>query len=131
MSQVFLLGDFIAHVKNCVLAKLQFVSFRHSKMIESVCKILMNDGYISYYEVSHDDFRKNIRLKLIHHKGLPTIQILDLCSKPSKRIYKKSREIRPFKNGIGLTILSTSSGIMSYRDAIKQGIGGEVLCVVF
>ena len=118
-------------MKNCVLAKLQFVSFRHTRMIESVCKILLEDGYISKYEVFHDEFRKNIQIKLIYHKGLPTIQILDLCSKPSKRIYRKSKDIKPFKNGVGLTIISTSSGIMSYRDAVKQGIGGEVLCVVF
>ena len=63
MSCHYLLADFIAHVKNCVLAKLQYVSFTHSKLIESVCFILKEDGFIDDYEIFHDGVRKTIRIR--------------------------------------------------------------------
>lgn len=132
MSQGFLFGDFVAHVKNCVRVRFQFVTFRHSKLIEAVCKILKEEGYISQYEVYlNEELKKIIHLKLIHYNGLPTIQLFSLCSKPGRRVYKMKKDIKPFKNGVGLTIFSTSQGVISYRDAIKRGIGGEMLCVIF
>jgi ribosomal protein S8 len=65
MSCNFLLADFVAHVKNCVLAKLQYASFRYSKLIESVCIILKEDGYISDYDVFGDGIKKLVRIKFI------------------------------------------------------------------
>ena len=131
MSCSFLLADFVAHVKNCVLAKLQYASFRYSKLIESVCVILKEDGYISDYDVFGNGIKKLVRVKLTYYKGLSTIQKLDIISKPSRRLYIKCRDLKPYKNGMGLMILSTSNGVMSYRSAVKEKIGGEILCVVF
>ncbi len=132
MSRNFLLADFIAHVKNSILAKLKFAFFTHSKLIENVCIILKEDGYISDYLVSYDELgRKIIKVVLSYHKGNSTIQNLFVVSKPSRRLYVKSKNLKPYKNGMGLTILSTSRGVMSYRQALNDSIGGEIFCCVF
>jgi small subunit ribosomal protein S8 len=132
MSRNFLFADFIAHVKNCLNARLKFASFPHSKLIEKVCEILLADGFIlSFDNTVNERGLKFINVKLSYFNSTSVIKEINLISKPSRRVYKKINEIKPFKNGFGLLILSTSNGIMSYRDALKQKVGGEVLCSVF
>jgi len=85
MSRNFLLADFIAHVKNSILAKLKFAFFSHSMLIESVCVILKDDGYISDYEVVYDELgRKNVKIVLSYYKGSSVIQDFFVVSKPSR-----------------------------------------------
>jgi small subunit ribosomal protein S8 len=132
MSRNFLFADFIAHVKNCLNAKLKFATFQHSKFIERVCQILVDDGYISSFEVMYNEKgMKLINVKLSYFNASPVIKEISLISKPSRRVYMGIKEIKPFRNGFGLLIISTSKGIMSYRDAFKKKIGGEILCSVF
>jgi small subunit ribosomal protein S8 len=113
------------------VAKLQYASFKYSRLIESVCVILKEDGYILDYDVFGDGISKLVRVKLTYYKGVSAIQKFNVISKPSRRLYVKSKDLKPYKNGMGLMILSTSSGVMSYRDAVKEKVGGEMLCVVF
>jgi small subunit ribosomal protein S8 len=132
MSRNFLFADFIAHLKNCINARLKFVNFEHSKLIERVCNILLNDGYISECNIISDEMnRKMINIKLAYSSSKSVIQEINVISKPSRRVYKKNKDIKPFKNGFGLLIVSTSTGIISYREAVKKKIGGEILCSVF
>lgn len=133
MSRNFLFADFIAHINNSINAKLKFASFEHSKLIARVCKVLLENGYISNFEelTSENGFKKTINIELSYSNSRSVIQELKIISKPSRRVYKKISAIKPFRNGFGLLIMSTSSGILSYRDAIKQKVGGEILCSVF
>jgi len=132
MSRNFLFADFIAHLKNCLNARLKFASFQHSKLIEKVCEILLSEGFISGFDVSfNENGMKYINVKLSYFNSSSTIKEISVISKPSRRVYKRIKDIKPYKNGFGLLILSTSYGIISYRDAFKKKIGGEILCSVF
>ena len=111
---------------------MRFASFFYSSLIENVCLILKEDGYISDYSVVYDDLgRKNIRVVLSYHKGVSVIQNFFVVSKPSRRSYMKFKNLKPYKNGMGLTILSTSIGVISYKKASEERVGGEVLCCIF
>lgn len=132
MSRNFLLADFVAHVKNSIFAKLKFAFFTHSALIESICAILKDDGYISDYLVIYDDNgMKKVKVVLSYHKGATAIQQFFVVSKPSRRLYVKFKNLKPYKNGMGLVILSTSKGVISYRQALEEKVGGEMLCCVF
>jgi small subunit ribosomal protein S8 len=131
MSVNYQLANFVCHVKNCIAVGLRDAQFMHTKLIESLVFILKDSGYIADYDIVSESGKKVIRVKLSYYKGIPSIRELDLISKPGKRVYIKKKDIKPYKNGIGLLIISTSHGLLSYYDAIKKNVGGEVLCSVF
>lgn len=132
MSCNFLFANFIAHVKNCIIAKLKFADFRHSNFIYRICDVLKADGYITEYKEFFDkEGKKFIRVVLSYNHGVSVIQDIHLVSKPSRRVYTQYKNIKPFRNGLGLIIISTSLGVLSYREAIKRNVGGEVLCRIF
>ena len=127
-----MLADFIAHIKNSISARLKFAFFFHSTLIENVCVILKEDGYISDHSIVYDDLgRKNIKVVLSYYKGASVIQNFFVVSKPSRRSYVKLKNLKPYKNGMGLTILSTSKGVISYKQASEERVGGEMLCCIF
>jgi small subunit ribosomal protein S8 len=132
MSRNFLLADFIAHIKNSISARLKFASFFYSNLIENVCNILKEDGYIDDYSIIYDELgKKNIKVVLSYHKGISVIQNFFILSKPSRRLYVKFKNLNSYKNGMGLIILSTSKGVISYKKASEEKIGGEILCCIF
>ncbi|MBB24429.1 MAG: 30S ribosomal protein S8 [Geminicoccus sp.] len=126
------LGDMLTRIRNGQLARLSSVKSPASKMRESVLKVLESQGFIRGYKV--EEVRKGISeltIELKYHDGDPVIRELDRVSTPGRRVFTKINDLRPFRNGLGVQIISTSSGVMADGEARARNVGGEVLCRIF
>ncbi len=94
--------------------------------------MLKDEGFIRNYKFIKDDKQGILRIYLKYGKDQESVIMgLERISKPSRRVYVKSREIKPVLNGMGIAILSTSKGVMADRQARKENLGGEILCNVW
>ena len=126
------LGDMLTRIRNGQRARLSSVKSPASKMRESVLKVLESQGFIRGYKV--EEVRKGIcelTIELKYHDGDPVIRELDRVSTPGRRVFTKINDLRPFRNGLGVQIISTSSGVMADGEARARNVGGEVLCRIF
>ena len=126
------LGDMLTRIRNGQRARLSSVKSPASKMRESVLKVLESQGFIRGYKV--EEVRKGISeltIELKYHDGDPVIRELDRVSTPGRRVFTKINDLRPFRNGLGVQIISTSSGGMADGEARARNVGGEVLCRIF
>jgi len=120
------IGDFIIRIKNGNLSGKETVSVYYSKNKESIADALVRVGYLKSFSKNSTGKMLEVVLNYKADKT-PKITNVQRVSKPSRRVYQKSSEIRPFKSGFGATIFSTPAGILSNREAVKQKVGGEVL----
>jgi small subunit ribosomal protein S8 len=121
------ISNFIIKIKNAGLAGHESVSAPSSKMKKAIAEVLKREGFIKDFEEKANGEKKALRISLYSENRVPKIKGVERLSKPSKRLYKKSSEIRKVKNGYGALIISTSSGVMTGREAKKSKLGGEVL----
>lgn len=122
------IADMITRIRNAIAVHKSEVVLPHSKVKESVAKILKDNGYITGVTVDKNDFRKSIVLNL---PDAVTINEINRVSKPGRRIYAKVKEIPQVKQGRGIVIVSTSKGVMTGSDARNKKLGGEILCEVY
>ena len=126
------IADFLTRIRNAILAKHDRVDVPTSKLKVELASILRDEGYIKDFEVIPEEPVGKIRIFLRYTPdGTPAITRMARVSKPGRRVYRQSSEIRPVLNGIGLGIISTSRGILTYDQARREGVGGEVLCEVW
>lgn len=127
------IADFLTRIRNSTNAQHRYVDVRWSKIKQNIADILKNYGFIESYLVKQDNKgRGTIRIFLKYNEGRqPVIQGLQRVSKPGRRQYVGSQEIPKFYGGLGLSIVSTSRGIMAGSDAGNLKIGGELLCLVW
>jgi len=126
------LGDMLTRIRNGQRARLSSVKSPASKMRESVLKVLESQGFIRGYKV--EEVRKGISeltIELKYYDGDPVIRELDRVSTPGRRVFTKINDLRPFRNGLGVQIISASSGVMADGEARARNVGGEVLCRIF
>jgi small subunit ribosomal protein S8 len=121
------LSNMIIQLKNAGSAGRDSVVVPFSKIKESIANVLKAEGFIKSVERKEIKGRSVLSIGIFLENRIPKIKGVQRLSKTSKRVYKKSAEIRPVKNGYGALILSTPKGVMSGRDAKKQKLGGEVL----
>jgi small subunit ribosomal protein S8 len=119
-------GDFLIRLKNASRAGLQEVTLRNTKLIEAVAEVLKKEGYLA--EVSKQDGQ--LTVKLAYKSKNPRLTNIQLVSKLGLRIYKNAAAIKSHK-GASLYIISTSAGVISSREAVKKGIGGEVIAEIW
>lgn len=132
MSMSDPIADMLTRIRNAKMAGQTKVLIPSSKLKEGIAEVLRLEGYISGFEVNGDSAKKEMNIALRRTKyGQNVINSIQRVSKPSRRIYKKADEVSKFKNGLGIGIYSTSSGIMSDRMARKNGVGGELICTVW
>lgn len=126
------IGDMLARIKNGYLARKNVVEVPYSKMKEEIAKILVKEGYLERLKskIQNSKF-KVLELKLKYEGKRPAIEEVKRVSKPGVRIYAKAGEIPRVKYGLGITIVSTSKGIMTDKEAKKKNLGGEVICQVW
>ena len=132
MSNSDPISDMITRIRNGQMRFLKNVSVPVSKFRENVLEVLKNEGYISNFELVKTENNINtfsVNLKYTH--GNPVIKEIKRISKPGRRIFARANSIPKIQNGLGISIVSTSKGIMTDSDARKQNIGGEVICKVF
>jgi small subunit ribosomal protein S8 len=126
------ISDYLTRIRNAILAKHDRVDVPLSKLKLELSGILRDEGYIRDFDVVEEQPVGKIRIFLRYTPdGTPAITLLKRVSKPGRRVYRKSDEIKPVLNGIGLGIISTSRGILTFDQARREGVGGEVLCEVW
>jgi small subunit ribosomal protein S8 len=126
------LADMLTRIRNGQSARLAFVNCPQSKLGTNVLEVLKNEGFIRAY--SFEELRKGvsqIRVELKYNNNVPVIKKIQKVSKPGRRVYSSINSLGKFYNGLGISILSTSKGVMSDHDARLANVGGEVLCKVF
>jgi small subunit ribosomal protein S8 len=127
------IADFLTRVRNAIMAKHQMVEVPSSKMKRAITKILFEKGYILNYKFEDtDSIRPTIKIALKYHPvtKVSAIRSLERISKPGLRKYAATEELPRVLNGLGIAIVSTSSGLMTDKEARVQGVGGEVICFV-
>jgi len=128
-----LISDSLTRIRNAAMRRLDVTKLLHSKMVESVVKIIQEKGYIESFNVVEEAGNKkfiNVVLKY-NDEGKTVINEMKRVSKPGRRVYKGFSEMKSFKNGYGTIIVSTSKGVLPNNEAYEQGIGGEVLCTIW
>lgn len=132
MSMNYRLADMLAQIKNGQAARLAKVTVKYTRFLADVCAVLKEEGYIEEavkVEVSKNKYNLEITLK--YFEGDRVIKELDCVSKPGRRVYSEIEKLPKHSNGLGISILSTSKGVMSDFAARQANVGGEVLCTVF
>ncbi len=121
------ISDFIIRIKNGSDAKKPVVIVSYSKFAENIAHALKKAGYIASVEKKGKVFTRDLELGLIYLDSGPRIHGAERISKPSRRVYMKSDDIRMYRSGFGNSFISTSKGIMTDSEAKKNKVGGEVL----
>ena len=124
------ISDMLARIRNANLALLPEVQVPHSKLKESLAKILKREGYVSEWSVEGKE-KKTIKMKLKYQGRKGVIEGLRRVSTPGLRHYVRATEIPRVLGGMGTAIVSTSQGVMSGVEARKQNLGGELLCFIW
>ena len=126
------LGDMLTRIRNAQRAKKTEVVSPASRLRESVLEVLKKEGYIVGFErYNVKPGIDELRIQLKYHEGTSVITEIQRISKPGRRVYASVNDLPRVYNGLGISIISTSGGVMSDHDARKSNVGGEVLCQVF
>ena len=126
------LSDMIARIKNAATRKRSKVSTPASKLRARVLDVLAGEGYIRGYNlVEKPGAFPEFEIELKYFDGEPVIAEIARVSKPGRRVYSSIADLKPIKNGLGISILSTPKGVMSDAAARDANVGGEVLCRVY
>jgi len=124
------IADMLTRIRNAQSVNKLTVSMPASKLKGAIANVLKDEGYIEDFAVQANDGKPVLNISLKYYAGRPVIEKIERVSKPGLRIYKGSQNIPKVMNGLGVTIVSTSKGVMTDRKAQAAGVGGEVLCVV-
>ncbi len=126
------LGDMLTRIRNAQMRSKSTVKSPASKLRGWVLDVLANEGYIRGYEAGDDSTGKpEFEISLKYFDGEPVIRELKRVSTPGRRVYVSVKEVPQVRNGLGVSIVSTSKGVMSGTRAQVENVGGEVLCTVF
>ena len=126
------IGDMLATIKNGIMLTKETVNTPSSKIKLNILKILQEEGFIkSFKEFEEKKGIKKIKINLSYIDGEPSIKIISRVSKPGRRVYSKLKDLPSYFKGYGVTIVSTSKGIMTDKTARTSNLSGEILCKVF
>lgn len=131
MSMQDTVADMLTRIRNAQKASKSTVTIPASTHKVEILKKLQETGYIGEVKTTSDGVKSEISVVLRYYNGKPAIKTLDRVSRPGLRIYRQSDEINPIANGLGVSIISTSKGVLTDKEARQAGIGGEVICQVF
>lgn len=126
------LGDMLTRIRNGQRAGQSSISSPSSRLRANVLAVLKREGYIRDYRVTDlDGGKSELAIELKYYEGEGVIRTIQRVSKPGRRVYSKIGDLKPVRNGLGIAILSTPSGVLSDHEARQRNVGGEVLCQVF
>jgi len=126
------IGDMLTRIRNSQMRGKSTVMTPASKLRARVLDVLADEGYIRGYEnVTGEDGHPAIEISLKYFDGAPVIREMKRVSKPGRRVYLGVNDIPTVRQGLGVSIVSTSKGVMSDASARSHNVGGEVLCTVF
>jgi len=132
MTLVDPIGDMLTRIRNGQMRSLNKINIPFSNFRLKILEVLKKEGYIIDFNINNGEKKiKFLSVDLKYYEGQPVIKEIKRVSKPGRRIYSKATSIPKVLNGLGLAILSTSKGVMSDSDAMKNNLGGEIICKVF
>lgn len=126
------IADMLTRIRNGMLARHEHVRVPASKLKLEIAKVLKGQGYIQKYDLVDDKRQGQIRIHLRYGEdGEPVITGLRRVSKPGLRVYVDAKRVPRVMGGLGVAVLSTSTGVLTDREARRRRVGGEVLCYVW
>ncbi len=127
------IADYLTHIRNAIKANHRVVEIPASRMKKELTKILFEKGYILNYKIDDNKVQGTIKIALKYHpvSKVPAIRTLQRVSKPGLRKYSGHEDLPRVLNGLGISVISTSKGLITDKEARKLGIGGEVICQVY
>ena len=126
------LGDMLTRIRNAGMRRKGKVQTPGSKLRAHVLDVLQAEGFIRGYSTTeYGNGRTEFEIELKYYDNLPVIRTVERVSKPGRRVYAAVDSLPRINNGLGMTIVSTSKGVMADHSAREQNVGGEVLCKVF
>ena len=132
MTFVDPIGDMLTRIRNGQMRSLNKISIPFSVFRSEILEVLKKEGYIINFSIDKGENNKKLLLvDLKYYEGQPVIREIKRISKPGRRVYSRATSIPRVHNGLGLAILSTSKGVMSDSEAMKNNLGGEIICRVF
>ncbi len=129
MSMQDPISDMLTRVRNAQKARKVNVKMPSSKQKVSIATVLQEEGFISSFSIT-DDIKKILTIELKYYQGQPVIETIKRVSRPGLRIFKSKDELPTVNAGLGISIVSTSQGLMTDKKARAAGYGGEVICSV-
>lgn len=126
-----IIADALTRIRNASMRKLDSTTLVYAKVVEAIMQIFQDKGYIESFHIVENGSKKSIQVNLKYENEKSVINEVKRVSKPGRRVYKPSSEIKQFKNGYGTIIITTSKGVLSNDEAHRQGVGGEVLCSIW
>ena len=124
-------ADMLARIRNALLARHEAVEIPFSRLKVKIAEILKQEGFINDFSVQNE-FPASLRVQLKYGEGRkPAIVGMRRTSRPGRRVYVRHKHIPHVLNGMGISIISTSHGVVTDRDARKNAVGGEILCEVW
>ncbi len=124
------IADMLTRIRNAQLVKKKTVEMPCSRTKRAIAQVLKDEGYIENFTIEKKDEKDTIKVYLKYYAGKSVIENIKRISKPGLRIYSTCRDLPVVMNGLGITIISTSSGVMTEKNAKLAGIGGELICCV-
>jgi small subunit ribosomal protein S8 len=127
------IGDLLARIRNGQLRGTAKIKSPNSRLRIRLLDVLQQEGFIrGYAEVEFKESgRRELEIELKYHEGRPAIRELKRVSTPGRRVYTSVKDLKPHRQGLGVSIVSTPQGVMTDSSAREKNVGGEVLCQVF
>ena len=125
------IADMLTRIRNAGQAKHKWADIPVSKTKVEIAKLLQSTHFVHSHKILNDGRFGVLRVYLKYYEGRPVIRHLERVSRPGRRHYVSKEDVPRVRNGLGIAILSTSAGLLSDRDARNQGVGGEVMAVVW
>lgn len=127
-----IIADSITRIRNATMRRLDNTELYYAKIVTSILDVFKERGFIKDYKVNDKDSKQSIFVQLAYDdRGASVINEITRISKPGRRVYKSRNELKRFKNGYGIIVVSTSKGVIANDEAYKQNVGGEALCSIW
>ena len=130
MSMTDPISDMLTRIRNGQRARKLSVSMPSSNIKVAIANVLEKEGYIDAVKVDNSSTKSILEVMLRYHNGEPVIEKIQRASRPGLRVFSNVADLPSVQGGLGVAIISTSSGVMSDKEARSSGHGGEVLCFV-
>ena len=125
------IADMLTRIRNAVRVERPFVDIPTSRVKRGIADVLKREGFIWDWKEVDEEPVSQLRLELKYGpNGERVIQTIKHMSKPGRRLYSRSKELKPVLGGMGISIISSSKGVISDREARRDNVGGEVLCEI-
>lgn len=127
-----IIADSLTRLRNASMRRLEVTTLYYAKIVVSILEVFKTKGFIKDYNIINKDNKQFISVQLAYNeRGFSIISEIKRISKPGRRVYKGRSELKKFKNGYGVIVVSTSKGVIANEVAYKENVGGEALCSIW